>query len=764
MLLFSLAFLLGDLLIQCQSRLPPSYLLVIAALTGALCLIIKRRSRIIVAGLLLGFAFTGLSATKTLSWQLPTAWENKKLIARGIVHSMPVRDTYGTHFVFKVLSLQNQDQTILQPALVRLSFHNNQVVHAGDRFQFQVKLKRIHGLQNPGGFNYEAWAFHNHLLATGNISTKSVIHHDGHDYLHAPLEQIRQYLRKKIINLLPDSEVSPWLLALTIGERGMAPPEHWQILRATGTNHLMAIAGLHIGLIAGLVYTLMQFFWRRSDWLLALYPAQLAASLASLVTAWLYSALAGFSIPTQRACIMVTFILIAKLLRRSLPAWHAWSAALLTVLLLNPLSVLSESFWLSFATLALIIYGMHGRLSPQGLWWKWGRVQAVISVGLIPFSFLFFQQTSLASILANCIAIPWLAILILPFCLFSLLFLNIYPPLASALLWIADFNLQYLWKVLAWFAHLPLAVWSTSMPSNWVLFTSIIACLLFLMPRSMPGRVLGVIWLLPLLLYHPDKLQPSNFTVTILDIGQGLSVIVQTQTHVLVYDTGPKFGPQFDMGESVVLPFLRMARIKKIDTMMISHGDNDHIGGANTIINDMKIKNILTSVPQKFPQNTAQLCLTGRHWRWDGVDFSVLYPFKSALEFGNDSSCVLKIDNGKQRVLLTGDIEKYAENQLLSASPEMLAANLLIAPHHGSKTSSQRLFISAVHPQYVVYSTGYYNRYHFPHSVVVDGYTEEDVLQLNTVDTGAIEFKFEHELTSWSPKNYRYTHHSYWQS
>ena len=473
--------------------------------------------------------------------------------------------------------------------------------------------------------------------------------------------------------------------------------------------------------------------------------------------------MAGFSIPTQRACIMVTFILLARLLRRSLPAWHAWSAALLTVLLLNPLSVLSESFWLSFATLALIIYGMHGRLAPQGLWWKWGRVQAVIGIGLIPFSFLFFQQTSLVSVLANSIAIPWLGVLILPFCLFSMIFLIIYPALSDLLLKLADVSLQYLWKVLEWFAHLPLAVWQASIPSNWILFSTLMACLLFLLPRGMPLRPLGIVWLLPLITYHPADIRQSDFTVTILDVGQGLSLVVQTQSHVLVYDAGPKFGAQFDMGESVVLPFLAMTRIKQIDMLMISHGDNDHLGGASAILQNRYVKTILTSVPEKFTTRRAQLCLAGMRWRWDGVDFSILYPFNSSLEFGNDSSCVVKIDNGKQSVLLTGDIEKFAENQLLAQSINSLPVNLLIAPHHGSKTSSQRRFIAAVHPQYVVFATGYLNRYHFPHRGVVEDYTNADVLQLNTMETGAVQFKFTNKDLNLKPSHYRYLHQHYWQ-
>jgi competence protein ComEC len=755
MLIFSLSFLIGDLFLQSYLTIPTRAMLLCAAIVGIGIIIARTRQRslaIIFAGFFLGFALTGWRATQILSWTVPHEIEGKTITVRGVVDSLPVVDKFGTHFIF----------TLQEGASVRLSWAQAKKIWVGDRYELNVRLKRVHGMRNPGGFDYEAWAFENKLRATGSVVAHTPIRYLGHDRWHAPVNQIRQKLQMQILKYLPDSETAPWLMALMIGERSSAPPQHWQILRATGTNHLMAIAGLHIGLISTLIYFVAQFLWRCSARLTAWYPAPLAASVAALMIAWVYSGLAGFSIPTQRACIMVTFFIFALLARRQLPSWHAWSAALLVVMLLNPLAVLSDSFWLSFGTLALIAYGMQGRLAPTGWWWKWGRVQWVIGFGLIPLSLLFFQEASIVSVAANSIAIPWLGFLVLPFCLLSSLCLLIWPSMGGVLLWIADKSLAGLWYMLEWFAHLDFAVWTQAMPSSTIMMLSIFACLFLLLPAGVPGRWLGVLWLMPLILHQPPRPQPHHFWVTVLDVGQGLSVVVQTQHHALVYDTGPKFGTQFDMGESVVLPFLRASGVKRIDSLVVSHGDNDHIGGSGALLKNLPVTTVLTSTVDKFEKDRAILCLAGMQWDWDGVHFAMLYPYQESLALGNDSSCVLRIDNGKHSVLLTGDIEKFAEKQLLASNNLNLHADLVTAPHHGSKTSSHAAFIQAVMPQYVVYATGYRNRYHFPHPPVVQGYEDAQVIAFNTVDTGAIQFKFDHRVAAINSSAYRQIHTHYW--
>lgn len=756
MITFILSFLLGDLFLQSFRHLPPAMLVYSTCIiTMIVWMIVKKRLHFfyMLPAFMLGLAWTYYIAHSTLAWQLPNEVEGRNMLVTGYVKSLPVTDEWQTNFLF----------AIEKSALVKLSWRDaSQTVKVGDKWQFVVRLKRIHGTQNPGAFDYEAWALQKGLRATGYVVASQDNKILSHSRFRSFVDQWREHLQSRLQAYLPTTKTSPWLMALLLGERTGITHDDWQVLRNTGTNHLMAIAGLHIGIIAGIAHMLTSWLWRRSARLVFLLPAQLAGACAALMMAILYSMLAGFSIPTQRACIMLTIFIFALLLRRKINPWHAWSLALLIVLLMNPLSVLTESFWLSFGTIALIIYGMSGRLSSSGWWWKWGRVQWVIGLGLIPLTLFFFQECSLISFAANSIAIPWLAFFILPFCFLSVIFLFIYPPATSIFLMLADKSLAGLWLVLTWFSQLHFSIWQQFIPSYFHLTLAILASIFLLSPAGFPGRWIGILWFLPLIFYTPNKPAHGEFWLTLLDVGQGLSVIVQTQNHTLVYDAGPKFLPNFDMGESVVIPYLHTIGTKKIDMLVVSHGDNDHIGGTQILQKTLPISSIKTSVPEKIPSTTTDYCLAGYAWEWDNVTFSFIYPSQQQLHLGNDSSCVLLIDNGQQRALLPGDIEKFAENELLRQSPQQLQASVFIAAHHGSKTSGLKNFISAIHPQYVLYATGYRNRYHFPHPSVMATYDAMHVKQLNTAETGAIQFKFGQEKNILPPILYRQISKRYW--
>lgn len=670
-----------------------------------------------------------------MAWTLAAEAEGKPVWVNGTIVSLPSETHWQSGFIF---SLKDSN------ARIQLSWrHPTKRIKVGDQWRFLVRLKKIHGTQNPGGFNYETWALENSLRAKGYIVSNTGNQLLAHAWYQYPIEHIRQNLELKIKQHLPRSPTAPWLIALMVGDRHGVRHGDWEVLRNTGTNHLMAIAGLHIGIVAGFAHVVFGWLWRRVPKLTLLMPAQIASAIGALIVACVYSALAGFSIPTQRACLMLATFIFALISRKKYLSWHVWLFVMIVVILTNPFSVLSESFWLSFGTIGLIIYGMGGRLHPTGHWWKWGRVQWVIGVGLIPLSLYFFQETSLISFVVNSIAIPWLGFLILPLCCLSSVLLFIAPTLGGAILGLADNLLSLLWNFLTWCSHLNIAVWQHAISSEWILVTSIVGILLFLLPKGTPGRWFAAIWLLPLLLAKPQVPEDGNYWLTLLDVGQGLSVIVQTHSHTLIYDTGPRLGEQLDAGESVVLPYLRVAGIKLIDTMVISHGDNDHIGGAPTIMRHMPVKLIKTSVPSEIPTIHTSTCLAGESWEWDHVRFTFLYPDIVNLGFGNDSSCVLQISNNSQKVLLTGDIEKYAEWQLLQNQYTYLAADILVAPHHGSKTSGVKEFIAAVHPHFVLYATGYRNRYHFPHQAIIDAYTKQGSVQINTAQSGAVQFKLE---------------------
>jgi competence protein ComEC len=506
----------------------------------------------------------------------------------------------------------------------------------------------------------------------------------------------------------------------------------------------------------------MMWLWRRSTRLTLLFPAKHAGASAALITAFIYSALAGFSLPTQRACIMLSVGIMVLLSKRKINIWHSWSLALLLVLIINPLSIVTESFCLSFSTIALIIYGMQGRLCMHGIWWKWGRVQWVIGIGLMPLSLYLFQECSLISFVANTLAIPWLGFLILPFCFLSSMLIGIFPACSVLLLMIANKNLGLLWSILSSLSHLSFATWQYSMPNHFILILSLFAIILLLVPAGMPGRWLGLVGLFPFIFYQPLEPQAGSVWLTMLDVGQGLSLVVQTQHHVLVYDAGPRYDANNDMGERVVLPYLRTLHLKKIDMLVVSHGDNDHIGGAFSLLKSLPVFSIKTSVPKAIVTPFTSYCLAGESWEWDQVHFSFIYPAKEQLNMRNDSSCVLRIDNGEKTILLTGDIEKQAEKNLIQTVYPLLHADIISAPHHGSQTSGLKSFIEAVHPTFVLYGTGYDNRYHFPHRTTVAAYKNLAATQLNTAQTGAIQFKINKGQNVLNADLYRVQHARYW--
>jgi competence protein ComEC len=760
MLSWTLAFLLGVLLLQYFSSLPNKIIIYVSLLIVVLAGAALRRwwkiLRIPIA-ILLGFTWILWYAYEQSAWTLPDHLEGKPITVTGYIASIPNITQQGVSFLFALKNVNNQPTH----GKIRLMWSAGPIdLHAGDQWQLSVKLKKVYGTLNPGGFDYEAFAFQEGIRATGYVVAREKNNLLAEPLYHEPLTRIRQHIKEKIAANLAQTNTSPWITALTIGERRDIADSDWQVLRNTGTNHLMAIAGLHIGLMAALAHFIVARLWRYVPRLVLWIPAPHAGAIAALGMALLYSALAGFSLPTQRACLMLTVFLIAGLLRRHTLSWQGWCTALLGVLLMNPLSVTTTSFWLSFGSVALIIYGVSGRLSPKGLWWKWGRIQWVIAVGLIPLSIGLFQQFSLIAFVANSIAIPWVGCLVVPLCLLGSFALQFSDRAGGAILHLADRILNLLWSILSWFSHLPHVVWYQMVPHSWMLVAATIGIILLLLPVGFPGRLFSLIWLLPLILFKPATPKTGDVWLTLLDVGQGLSTVVQTQKHILVFDAGPRFGTSYDMGESVVVPFLHSIGATRVDMLIVSHGDNDHIGGANAVLHQFPVSTIKTSVPEKLPQSSY--CLRGMSWDWDGVNFKFLHPSPDMLDLNNDSSCVLRVTSRDKHILLTGDIEKIAEKDLIENMPEDLPADMLIAPHHGSKTSASTDFVNQVNPHVVLFAVGYRNRYHFPHYSVVAKYQDLNAVLYDTVHAGAIQFQFNQAgvLTSL----YRQQHKHYWNA
>ncbi len=686
-----------------------------------------------------GFVWLLFCAEIISAWTLPEILEGKTIQIIGTIASIPNDSNHMTSFLFSIKKIQSENNNYPAKGLIHLSWRNAiPNLKVGDEWQLTARLKKIHGTRNPGEFDYEAWAFQEGIRASGYIVNEDN-HLISHQLWRAPLDRLRQFLKDKIETNLPHTNTSPWITALVVGERHGISAENWEVLRNTGTNHLMAIAGLHIGFMSGFIYFLVSRGWRKFPRLLLKMPAQHAASFAALFMAILYSALAGFSIPSQRACIMLAAFLCVNLVRRKTFTWQAYSLALFLVLLINPLDILTDSFWLSFSAVALIIFGVSARLAPAGFWWKWGRIQWVMALGLVPLSLLLFQQCSLISFVANSIAIPWVGFLIVPLSLFGSFLLLISAKIGSVVLILSDKLLNILWIILAWFSHLSFGNWYHVIPEK-LLVIAMIGIVILLLPNRFPGKYLGIIALLPMIFYKPPTPEFGDAWFTLLDVGQGLSAVLQTQNHFLVFDAGARLNDNFDMGESVVVPFLRTAGAKKVDMLVISHGDNDHIGGAFAILKRFPVDTVRTSVPEEIAKPVTHYCLAGESWNWDGVNFKFLYPDKNDLGFDNDSSCVLRITAHDKHILLTGDIEKYAEEKMVEQDASDLPTDILVAPHHGSKTSAEKNFLALVHPEYVLFPIGYRNRYHFPHPSVIEAYNAMNTKKYDSVECGAIQF------------------------
>jgi competence protein ComEC len=439
---------------------------------------------------------------------------------------------------------------------------------------------------------------------------------------------------------------------------------------------------------------------------------------------------------------MLAVVLGAVMLRRPIPPMNTLAAALLLVLLVDPLAVLAPGFWFSFMAVAVIAYGYAGRIGRGNLWWRFGRIHWLITLALFPLSLFLFQQSSIIAPLANLFMVPWVSLVVVPLTLVAALLSGLVPDLASLLFDLADSCLEIVWPTLHSMAALPIAKWVQQTPSLLALLLASCGVMLLLAPRGFPQRWLGGVMLLPMLLMRPPVLALNEFHATVLDVGQGLSVLIQTRSHTLLFDTGPRWGDDADAGERLIVPFLRHQGIAHLDKLVISNGDADHIGGAASILSIMQVTELTGQDIDRLLHDRKTPCATGQHWIWDGVSFEFLHPDQSDTK-RNNYSCVLKVSNGVERLLIAADIEKKIERRLLDTQFDRLQSEVLVVPHHGSKTSSTAGFIAAVQPRYALVSAGYRNRFGHPAADVIERYHAARSQVITTADAGAIMLKFD---------------------
>ncbi len=732
---FAISFVFGCLLLLNLPQLPNLPWLWLLLPTLALMTIPKIRFP---SGILLGIIWAGFHAQHNLADRLPESLAGQDITITGTIASLPRYNDRSLRFLFNPDRYPDPNPDLTLPEQLRLSWYRpfpETELRSGQRWQLTVRLKPPHGSINWQGFDYEGWLFQKNIGATGYVRPKG----DKHLLSPAPRHQIntlRHTIKEAIDDTLQDSPQRGLVHGLTIGLRDHISQQQWETLRLTGTSHLLAISGLHIGLVATLGFFLCRWLWSRRAKNLLHLPASTIGAIGSIAFALFYTALAGFSLPSQRALIMISTVAIAILLRHRFVTRDIFGISLFLVVAYHPLAVLSAGFWLSFSAVGLIIYTLHHRFpTPK---WPWARIHLLIAIGLTPLLLLFFSQTSLIAPVANLIAVPLVSVIIVPLLLLAICCLAIIPPLGDLLLHLADTLLAWLWLFLDQLAAFPHAAWFSSPPPAIYWLPILLGMALLLAPRGVPARYLGVIGLLPLWFSSPTTPHAGNFNFTLLDVGQGLASVIQTEHHTLIFDTGDKFSDQFNAGDAMVLPYLQAQGINQIDMLIISHGDSDHSGGANAIQTQTTVQHVLHSPSD---ENVINPCQAGQSWQWDGVDFQILHPSKEDNALSeNNQSCVLKVSAGNNSVLLTGDIEYAAEKILIQRDSNLLAANILVAPHHGSKTSSSAKFIQQVNPQYVLFPTGYRNRFHHPAQQIIERYQLSQRTLLNTAKTGAITF------------------------
>jgi competence protein ComEC len=685
-----------------------------------------------------------------------------------VVVSLPQRDPYGLRFH---LAIEAANQPVPAKVLLRWYLTPQETpppLHPGERWQLEVRLKRPHGLSNPGSQDFSAWLLERDLGATGYVH-RSPINQRVTPWVASPttvIESLRESLRERFDRAGSDAPYLGVLIALALGDQQSISPALWRLFNQTGVVHLMSISGLHVTLFATLFGGMCGGLWRRLPAAPVWVPAQIIAVVSGALAALAYALLAGFAVPAQRTVYMLWAMGLGWLWRSHLSPSQIVAIALVVVVVLDPWAVLAPGFWLSFTAVAWLMFASAGRLQRLSRWREEFHAQWVVMIASLPLLLWFFQQYSLLAPLANLVAIPLVSGIITPLCLLFAVFP--WPPALA----LAHALLSGLMFYLNWLASLPLLLWQQATPPWLLLGLTFPAVWWLLLPRGTPQRWLGCLPLLPLLSWSPPRPAPGEVWATVLDVGQGLAVHIQTSTHDLLYDTGPVYSQESNSGQRVVLPYLRAEGVNHLHGLVVSHADNDHSGGASSVLEGVAVDWLLASLPQHHPvwkNFPAKIpCVAGQRWQWDQVDFVVLHPDQAQADAlnnrdqkirSNGVSCVIQVRSRYGKLLLTADIERPEEAELLQRVAD-LQSEVVLAPHHGSRTSSSEAFITAVAARWVIFPLGYRNRYHHPHPAVWARWQQSGATLIRNDNSGAITARF--QAQGIAVEGYREQHWRYW--
>ncbi len=679
-----------------------------------------------------------------------------------------------------------------------------QPMRAGERWQMTVRLKAPHGNSNPHGFDYELWLWEQGLQATGSVragvrdTPPAKLSHNASYSPFYGVERARQSVREAIFERIASRQLAGVLAALVVGDQNAIERADWDVFRATGIAHLVSISGLHITLFAWLASRVLGWLWRRSALLTPrlclLLPASSAAAWGGLLLAAAYATFSGLGLPAQRTILMLAVVVV---LRQSGRQWawpHIWLLAMAVVVAFDPWALLQAGFWLSFVAVGVLFASDPGTplraqtgdvsaaswrparwrcLPYPPVWlmhiassfWRMLREQWIITLALTPLTLLLFNQVSVVGLLANTLAIPSVTLLITPLALLGV----VWAPFWDLAAWFTGVLITVLEVLARW----PMATITQAAVPVWCAVAGVIGGLLLVMRLPWHWRVLGIPLLLPVLLWQPERPGLGEFELLAADVGQGNAVLVRTAHHALLYDAGPRFSRDSDAGHRVLVPLLR-ALGERLDMVLLSHRDADHVGGAATVL-AMQPQAALSSSMEGEHElqqlRTGTRCETGQRWQWDGVDFEMLHPDPAAYDLPakpNTLSCVLRISAAAKATpsatrpvsaLLVGDIEVRQEQSLLRVGS--IQSDLLLMPHHGSKTSSSGSFLDAVRPRLALVQAGYRNRFNHPAPEVLERYRERHIVVLQSAHCGAVTWRSA-QPTAWTCQRaaaLRYWHH-----
>jgi competence protein ComEC len=697
-------------------------------------------------------------ASSQLQQDLKPALEGEDIQIKGYIASIPQVESYGVRFLFKV----DTGEQKLPRQLELTWYQSNIVLHAAEQWQLTVRLKRRHGFANPGGYDYEAQLFRDGIGATGYVRETSSNQSSG-VVAGEHVLRARAALTEAIEHAIPTAAMQGVIRGLAVGDQQAISGDQWRVFARTGTSHLMAISGFHIGMVAWLfawvgarfVYLPMAQRWG--------WTAPDLRALFGMSGALGYSLLAGMSVPTERTLIMLGVYFGASMLRREVNIWHSFGLALLLVLLIDPFAPLAVGAWLSFGAVAVILLNQHGRIGRGPAWREFLNIQAVVTVGLVPLLLSSFGSLSLVSPWVNLLAIPVFTVVLVPLVLIGCALLYVQP--AAATWWLEHLArlLDWVFAGLQWASNLSWANWYAPQAEPWAMALLTLGTIMMVLPWLWTLRATGLLCCLPAFAWQAPLLPVGAFSMTTLDVGQGLAVVIQTRSHVLLYDTGPKFQSGRDTGELVVLPYLHAKGIRSLDMVVASHGDDDHVGGLKTVLAGLPVQTVLLGPSVKLDSPLIQLCERGQHWQWDGVQFEVLHPGpESATESDNNRSCVVSVGAPGGSALLLGDVEKRIELQMVEQGL-IKPTTLVEAAHHGSRSSSTEALVNAAHAKWIIFSAGYRNRWDFPKEEIVARWQASGAQSVSTIEAGAITATVEPDQPT-VVQRYRQVHRRYWQT